>query len=198
MKSPMLSLDQMKEWKRQIDSGVSSALFVDPKNGAVYTAKSVTEYVSGFFTGLDSTNGNILKLSNKPEPGIRSIDGKKLSPDVNQLVYAVNVLTDTTLIASTDAALKAADFANVAPAYFKNGEVRIVQGTELVRTTGCDVSNAFASTGNDDNYAQVLPFAFRDNMAFDVIFNLADTPTANHAYKFKYRAIEFVLASKAS
>lgn len=197
MKTASLSLEQMKEWKRQIDSGVSSALFVDPKTGKVYTYKSVTEYMAGFFTDLSSTNGNLLKTSNKPIPGVRSFDGKQLGADVNQLVYAARVLADTTLIASTEAALVNASFASVAPPYFRNGEVRINQGSELLRTTGSDINNANASTSNDDDFKDVVPFALRETTNTDVIFTLADEATANHAYKLEYRAIEFVIASKA-
>ncbi len=197
MKNNVLQLQTLLDWKKQIDSGVSTPLFRDPATGNLYTAKSVTEYVSGFYTELEAKNGKVLISANKPDPGVRSFDGNKLQPDVNQLVYAITWLSGTAT-ASTRAALVATDFTDKAPAYFRNGELQISQGTELVRTTGGDVNNGYASTGNDDNFKAVAPFAFRDNMTIDVVATLADSAAANDAYRFEYRAIEFVLAEKAS
>lgn len=194
MKNVGLSLDQMKEWKRQIDTGSSLAIFQDPKTGKLYVAKAVTEYKSGFFTDLQ--DGNIMKSNTEAQVGISSIDKKKLGAGVNQLVYAVRVRAKS-LAASTEAALIASAFDGNAPAYFTNGEVRISQNAELFRSSGSDVTNIKASTGNDDDFREVVPFSLRENTPFDVKFTLADVAVPNDAYKYEHRAIEFVEVAKA-
>lgn len=192
----IIPIATLLEWKRQIDSGVSSPLFQAP-NGEIYTAISVTEYISGFYTELESRNGRVLWPSNKPDPGVRSFDGNKLSPDINQLVYEVTWLSGVAATADR-AGLVATDFTDKAPAYFRNGELLVKQGTELLRTTGSDVNNGYASTGNSDNFKAVAPFCLRDNMTIEVIATLAAPAVAKDAYRLEYRAIQFVLASKAS
>lgn len=194
MKNKGLSLEQMKEWKRQIDAGSSLAIFKDSQTGKLYVPKSVTEYKAGFFTDLE--NGNIFKTNTEAQVGISSIDKRKLGAGVNQLVYAVRVRAKS-LAAGTEAALLASPFDGVAPAYFCNGEVRINQNAELLRSSGSDVTNIKAATGNDDDFREVVPFSLRENTPFDVNFKLAGSATANDAYKFEYRAIEFVEVAKA-
>lgn len=196
MKNTSIALATLLDFKRQIDSGVSSPLFVDPKTGNVYTAKSVTEYVSGFFTELETKNGKVLIAANTPDPGVRSLNGNKLAPGVDQLVYEITILTGTAG-GATRADLVATDFTDKGTPYFRNGEVAISQGTELLRTTGNDINNGYASTGNGDNFKAVAPFVFRGNMAMDIVVTLADAAEANDAYRLEYRAIEFVLADKA-
>jgi hypothetical protein len=197
MKNSNLSLDQMKEWKRQIDSGVSSPLFTDPKTQKTYTAKSVTEYVNGFYTDLASNNNNILKSGNEPIVGVRSIKGNTLPAGVNQLVYEA-CLTSGTAGAATNDGLIATDFDEIAPAFLRNGEVTVHQGTQVLRTTGDELNNGYASTGNADNFKAFVPFSLRETMPFGITITPAGTPVALKAYSFKYRAIEFVLADKAS
>lgn len=195
MNKSALSLEQMIAWKRQMDSSASLPVFQDPLTGKQYAPKSVTEYAAGFFTKLK--NGQIFESKNTPAVGVRSINGNKLAAETNQLVYQARVLCDTTLIAETEAALQAAPFASVAPAYFKNGEVNFTQNAELLRTTGTDIHNAKASTGNDADFKDVAPFNLRGGVAFQSIFSLAGDATQYHAYKLEWRAIEFVPVENA-
>lgn len=194
MKNSVLSLEQMIEWKRQMDNGSSLPIFTDSQSGKSYVPKLVTEYKSGFFTDLE--NGDVLKSDQDKKAGICSISKNQLPSGKNQLVFAICVKAKS-LAASTEAALLASAFDGVAPAYFLNGEVRANQNAELLRTTGDLVHNIYASTGNGDNFLQVAPFTIRETTDFNFNFKLAGTAVANDAYKLLWQAIEFVEVAKA-
>lgn len=200
MKNYDLSLEQLMKIKGAIDSGVSAVTFpVTDKKGNInyFSARSITGYVSCFLTDLATNNGELLIADNKAVPGLRSISGTQLGANVNQLVYAVRILSDKTLVATTDAAIKAAEFESKAPANVKNGELKFYQGQVLLNTTGTDVTNMFAATSNDDTFKNVCPFNLRPQTEISIKLTQAGVPTANHAIKLEYRAIEVVPAEMA-
>jgi uncharacterized protein YrrD len=195
MKSNELSTAQLLTWKAQMSSGVSPGLFQDPATGKRYIAISVIEQAAGFFADL--REGKVFEAKNDPIVGIRTIKGQQIEKGINLLVYGVRTLVDTTLVAKTEDALKAAAFSSVAPGYFKNGEVRISQGAELLQSTGDNVSNSKAATSNDEDYQDVAPFQLRESVNFQTVFSLAGTPGANDAYKLQFKAIRFVETDQA-
>jgi hypothetical protein len=195
MKSNELSTAQLLTWKEQMASGISTGLFRDPRTGKTYTAISVIEQAAGFFTQL--REGKVFESKNDPIVGIRTIKGQQIEKGINLLVYAVRVLVDTTLVAETEEALKTAPFASVAPGYFKNAEVRVSQGSELLQSTGDNLNNSKAATSNDDDYQSVNPFQIRESVNFQTVISLAAAATANHAYKLQFKAIRFVEVDQA-
>lgn len=188
-----LTLEEILKFKGQIDRDNSISVVTD-RNGNKYGVKTVTEYVSGFLSQLE--NGEALIPANQPVVGVRSIKGNQLAEGKNQIITDVRVLFDTTLAAETQAALIAAPFASVAPVQFKNGEFRISQGVELLRTSGSDITNFKASTGNDADFRNIVPVVLRGAVDMSINIKLSAAATANHAFKVEYRAIEFALISK--
>lgn len=199
MKAHELTLEQLMKFKGAIDAGVSAPTFpVQTKNGIVnYTARSVTEYVSAYLSDISSNNGELLITDNKAVPGLRSISGNQLPAGVTQLMYSARILNDTTLVATTDAAIKAAAFASTAPANVKNGEFRVQQGQVLLRTTGTDICNSKTPTCNDDDFKNFIPVVLRPQVETSFKLTQAGTPTANNAIKLEYRCIEVVPATNA-
>lgn len=184
-----LSLEEILKFKGQIAKDNSISV-VQASNGEKYAVKSVTEYAAGFLSQLE--NGEVLIPANQPIVGVRSIKGNQLSEGKAQIVTSVRVLFDTTLAAETQAALIAAPFASVAPVQFKNGEFRISQTGELLRSSGTDITNFKASTGNDADFREIVPVVLRGGVDMSINIKLSAAATANHAFKVEYRAVEFV------
>jgi len=200
MKSEQLTVEQILKFKGAIDAGVSAPTFpIKQKDGTTknFTARATTEYVCAYLTDVASNNGELLINGNKAIPGLRSLSDNMLPAGVTHLVYEARILADKTLVATSDAAIKAAEFASIAPANVKNGEFKVTQGQVLLRTTGTDLNNAKAATSNDDDFKGFVPFVLRPQVP--ISFNLvqAGTPTANHAIKLEYRCIEIVPATNA-
>ena len=194
MKNNGLSLQQLVDWKKSIDNGSSIGIFEDPTTGKMYGAKSVTESAAGYFTELK--NGNVFDASYQPVEGVRTIKGTAIGAGINQLVYAIRVLTDTSITTQDEASLIAAAWKDTAPVQMKNGRFSMFSGGELVRITGTDIHNFKASTGNDADFKDIVPFQLRGDVNFQATFNLAGTPAVKHAYKLEWRAIEFTEISK--
>jgi hypothetical protein len=189
-----LTVEQIMAFKGQIDKDNSISVVTD-RNGNRYGVKAVTEYVAGFFSGLE--NGEALIAANQPAVGVRSIKGTQLGEGRHQVLTAVRVLTDTSQALETTAALIALPFASVAPVQFKNGEFKISQGAELLRTSGTDVHNFKASTSNDDDFRNIVPVVLRGGVDMSINIKLAGAATAGHAYKIELRSIEFLAVGKS-
>ena len=194
MKGTALSIDQILALKAQVNKDNSVAV-VRTETGELFTVKTVTEQVSGFFGQLQ--NGEVLIEANQPLTGVRTIKGNMLNEGRYQVIDSLRVLADNTLEASTDAELMTAVWEGKAPAAFKNGEVKIIQGSELLRTTGTDVHNFKASTGNDDDYKDIVPVVLRPSTPISINFKLAGAAPANSAYKLELRITEFTAIGKA-
>ena len=196
MKKAELSLEQILKWKGQIQAGSSLSVVTDPLTGIQYAVKTVTEYVSGFLSKLQ--NGEALIQGNQAIPGLRSIEGNKLVAGKYQVVTATRVLFDTSQALETDAALMALPFASVAPASFKNGQFSIAQTAECFRTSGTDATNFKASTGNSDDFRDIVPFVLRPQTTTSMNMLLVGAAAAvGSAYKIEYRAVEFLEVGKA-
>jgi hypothetical protein len=194
MKGTSLSIDQILALKAQINKDNSIAV-VRTETGELFTVKTVTEQVSGFFGQLQ--NGEVLIEANQPLVGVRTIKGNMLNEGRYQVIDSLRVLADTTLEASSDAELITAVWESKAPVAFKNGEVKIFQGSELLRTTGTDVHNFKASTSNDDDFKDIVPVVLRPSTPISINFKLAGVAPANSAYKLELRITEFTAIGKA-
>lgn len=195
-----ITIDSLLAIKSSINSKVSLPIvtMTDAATGMpkYYAVKTKTEYISGFFSQLE--NGNVLKTSNKPLVGVRSLDGKKLGQGINQEVFAVRVLYDTKLEAETEAALQLAKWEDKAPEYAANGEFRFYQNSELLNVATNLVSNKKAAPAkNDDDFLNFTPFVVRECTDFDINFKLAGAPETKHAYRIEYVCLEFVETDKA-
>lgn len=190
-------IETLIQWKKQLDADSSLQVFYDPQTKKYFSPRTVSEYISGYFTDLK--NGQLLVKSNKPAPGVRSIDGLQLGTGVNQLVYEARILTDTSLGAGDTAdeeTLVTLGFDDQAPAYLTNGEVVFDQNGQLLRTTGSRLCNKKAATKNSDDFFQFSPFGLKENTNSQITFILAGTPTAKHAYRLEWTAIEFFETTK--
>lgn len=194
MNQNQLSVETILGFFGQVKSDASIAVVTDPNTGKKYAVKSTTDYAAGYLTDLQ--NGEVLLASNKPQVGLRSMNGNQLLEGKYQVVYGVRNLFDTTLVANSEAALIAAPFASVAPVQFKNGEYRMSQTGELIRLSGTDATNFKASTGNDADFRNIVPVVIRPMTDVSINFKLAGAATAFHAYKTEWRAVEFVLIGK--
>jgi hypothetical protein len=195
MKSSGLSIDQILTLRAQIKKDNSVAVVQLPETGELFTVKTTTEQVSGFFGQLQ--NGEVLIEANQPLVGVRTIKGNMLSEGKYQVIDSLRVLADNNLADTTDAVLITAVWEDKAPAAFKNGEVRIFQGSELLRTTGTDVHNFKASTGNDDDFKDIVPVVLRPSTPISINFKLAGVAPAKSAYKLELRTTEFTAIGKA-
>ena len=198
MKANQLTVEQLVAARAFIASGVSvGQVTIGNQN---YSVKSVTEYVSGFFSAL--VNGEVLVDSNQKKVGVRSIKGNTLKGGTTQLIESIRVLCEKPASGSTaadDALLIGAEFASVAPPAFKNGELLIEQNAELFRTSGTDIANSKAATSNDDDFKVIAPIVIRggDSSPFKITMKVAGTPVVNHAFKLEWRALEFTPAPNA-
>lgn len=158
--------------------------------------RSSTKYIAGLSTGLSANNGELVIASTVPAVGVTNFPkGNILPKGTNWLVIGVRMLFDTTTSVTTATAL----WANVAPVVWKNGELTISQKGEgiLFDTSVTDVTNFKASTGNDVDFREVVPFVIREEANYSLKAQLAGTASADQAYKLELRVIEFVDADKA-
>jgi hypothetical protein len=184
-----LTLTETLGYKGAIIKGTSSPIV----KGQVM--KSRTHYFAGFLNQL--TNGAIVESKNDDIVGVRSIKGNKLPAGVSFLVTGVRVLFDTSAGLQAGAGIPGAAWASVAPVNFKNGELSIRQGNETFTTSGTDVTNFKASTGNGDDFREVVPFELRPETSFEIIASLGAAAAADQAYKIELRGIEFVDTDKS-
>lgn len=155
--------------------------------------RSDVKYASGTLASLANTGGEIILPSTKPETGVTNFDGIRPPTGKAWIVTGVRFLFDTTA-GSTAAGVKAAVFASVAPANFKNGEFTISQAGEgdLLKLTGTDATNFKASTSNDDDFRSVIPFVLRPNSDASYKLLLAAGGAVDQLYKMELRVIEIV------
>lgn len=158
--------------------------------------KSKTVYLAGASLGLAANNGQLIIPSMVPEVGVTNLPkGNTLPKGTNMLVYGLRVMFDTV----ADATTKNAVFKSEAPANWKNGELKIAQsGTGILfEASGTDVTNSKASTGNDDDFREVVPFLIRSESPYSIEAQLASAGLVNQLYKVEMRVIEFVEPDKA-
>ena len=197
MKANQLTVEQLIQARAFVKSGVSIGIVnID---GRDYSVKTVTEYVSGYFSQL--VNGEILVDSNTKKPGVRSINGNLLPAGTTQLVEAIRFLglkPASGATAADDAGLIGAEWTDSLPPCFKNGEFRMNQNAELLRLSGTDSTNFKSSTSNDDDFKAVAPIVLRGGSApISAQLRTVGTVVANHGFKFEYRALEFTPVQNA-
>lgn len=156
--------------------------------------RSVTMYKSGLSEDLAANNGSILVAGTKKEVGITNFeDGNRLPKGMSILVTSLRILHDTTAAVTP----KTAIWANVAPPIWKNGEFTIRQEGQgvLFQASGTDVCNFKASTGNDADFREVVPFLLRPDADIDMVVSLAGIAAADQAYKVELRGVNLFLES---
>jgi hypothetical protein len=165
-----------------------------PKVGR-YRGKSVTRYIAGDATQLASNNGSTIVAGTLKSVGTTNFEkGNTLPKGTQLLVTGIRVVYDTTGAAT----VLNADWAEVAPVCFKNGELTINQkgqGT-LFNASGTDVTNFKASTGNDADFRDVVPFLIREEAEFDIVFTTAGAVTAS-LYKVELRCVQLTDGDKS-
>jgi hypothetical protein len=157
-------------------------------------ARTVTKYFAGSSADLSANAAATVLPSTKREPGITNFDqGNVLPKGKHLLVTGIRVLFDTTGIDP-----KEADWAENAPVCWKNGELSVQQDGQgvLFETPGTDVTNFKASTGNDCDFREVVPFLLRPEASFNIYAKLVGTVVAS-AYKIELRCIELIEGDKA-
>lgn len=158
-------------------------------NGVQAVRKSVTYYYSGKASDLSATNGKCLQNVKKAEAGITNFQGNQLPKDTTLLITAIRVrFEDTGATALPDCA-----FDNNIPPQFANGEFQIVQngsGT-LFKSSGSDISNRSASTGNDDDFREIVPVLIRSQKDFDFVFSQVGTTAYAGNFKIEIRGEEY-------
>lgn len=157
-------------------------------------AKSATRYIAGQATDLASNNGSIILPGTIKAVGVTNFEkGNSLPAGTSLLVTGIRVLFDSTALAT----VLNADYAEVLPAGFKNGELTISQQGQgvLFNASGTDVSNWKASTGNDDDFRSVVPFLLRSETEFDIVFSTVGVIAAG-IYKVELRVVQLTQDSK--
>lgn len=158
-----------------------------PKIGK-FRGRSTTRYIAGDATALAANNGSTILPGTLKAVGTTNFEKGNVLPTGTQLlVTGIRTLYDTTGAAT----VLTADWAEVAPVCFKNGELTISQkgqGT-LFSASGTDVTNFKASTGNDDDFRDVVPFLIRDEAEFEIVFSTAGAVTAS-LYKVELRCVQ--------
>lgn len=153
-----------------------------------YRGKSVTKYVAGTNASLATNNGNTILPGTLKVVGITNFEkGNSLPKGKKLLVIGVRALFDVTASVTT----ADANWDGNIPVAFANGEFEISQkgqGT-LFASSGTDISNFKASTGNDDDFREVVPFVLRSETEFNIVFSSNGTPAVG-VYKVELRCIE--------
>lgn len=152
-------------------------------------AKAVTKYIAGTIAGLAANNGNTILPGTLKAVGTTNFEkGNSLPKGKKLLVTGVRVLFDVT----ASVTVLDANWDSIIPASFANGEFEISQrgqGT-LFTTSGTDVANLRnTSTGNDDDFRDVIPFMLRSDVEFNVVFSTVGTTPAG-VYKVELRCVE--------
>lgn len=150
--------------------------------------KTVTKYIAGTNASLAANNGKTVVAGTLKAVGTTNFEkGNTLPKGKMLLVTGVRALFDVTASVTT----ADANWDGNIPVAFANGEFEISQrgqGT-LFSTSGTDVSNFKASTGNDDDFRDVVPFLLRSETEFDITWSVNGTP-ATGVYKVELRCIE--------
>lgn len=187
-----LTYEQALAYLNAMKDGNGSETSLVDINGK--TAKATTFYVAGLASDLPKRNGQLLLPSDKKETGITNFENGNILPEGKYvMIFALRGLFDNTTANVTPHIGKWKDNAEVA---FANGEKHIMQsgaGT-LFETSGTDVSNSKASTGNDDDFRDIVPVLLRPKTRFELQVLLNGTATG--AYKYEYRAVVFNDADK--
>jgi hypothetical protein len=160
-----------------------------------YRVRSMTKYVAATSVQITSNQGKVILPNTLKAIGTTNFDNGNILPAGKSfLVTAIRVLSDTTVGKTTATAV----YDNVAPVDFKNGEFRVSQNGQGVcfESSGSDVANFKASTGNDADFREVTPFLLRSNANFDVeiAFNGAATACV---YKVEFRGQELIAGDQA-
>ena len=162
--------------------------------GRVIKAKTV--YVAGASLGLAANNGQLVIPSMVPEVGVTNFPkGNTLPKGVNWLVYGVRAMFETT----ADKTVKDAAWKSEAPVNWKNCEFKISQNGQgvLFESSGTDITNFKASTGNDDEFREVVPFLIRSESPYSIETQLSSAGLVAQLYKIELRVIEFIESDKA-
>lgn len=157
--------------------------------GVKAVRKSVTYYFAGKASELGATNGKCLQNVKKAEPGITNFQGNQLPKDTTLLITAIRVRYEAT----GATALPDCEFNDNVPPQFANGEFQIVQngsGT-LFKSSGSDVSNRSASTGNDDDFREIVPVLIRSQKDFDFVFSQVGSTAYTGNFKIEVRGEEY-------
>ncbi len=159
-------------------------------------ARTVTKYIAGLSNALATNNGSTVLPATQKATGITNFEqGNILPKGTHLLVIGVRALFDTTAAVTPLTAI----WANVAPPIWKNGELTILQDGQgvLFQSSGTDVTNFKASTGNDADFRECVPFLLRPDTTFDIVAKLAGAAAADQAYKIELRCIELIEGDKA-
>lgn len=148
--------------------------------------KSAIKYIAGLTTEIAARTGQIVLPSRTEEVGITNIQQAKLSYPF--VVVGISAKFDTATGAGVTA--KTANFKDAAPNYVSNGDLRIVQDSELISLPLSAASNAGSPTSVNDDVYKVVPFLIRENKVFEMIADLAGTPVADQAFRFELHGYE--------
>ena len=186
-----LSLKQILEFAGAIPAGESLVVNSSAITGQMkkWLLTSATLYRAGWLNQL--VNGEMFQAKQVAEVGVTNFDRNKLTDGNYFLSDEVRFLFETTAGLEAGAGLTHAEWANNAPANFKNGEVVLSQGKNLLETSGTDITNFKASTGNDTDFKCLKsPFLIRPNAPFSGNIALAYPATADQGYKFEMRGVK--------
>jgi len=153
------------------------------------TVISATLYIAVWLDGLTSTNGNFLTSNTKILPGISSFDQQQLPKGIDFVCTEIRALAQTTGTneASGTPGLALCTWVDPAPVNFKNCDFTITQGALLFASSGTDVTNFKASTGNDDDFRTIVPFRIRGGINFQINAALPNAGAANQGIKLEMR-----------
>lgn len=154
--------------------------------GVEYFPRKVVKFTSGLSDAIENTDLVLPKYDK--EVGVRNIDKDQL--DYPFLPTGLRMRFDTTTGVGVTA--KTANYKDDAPVYWKNGEIRIQQDSELLNLPVSVVGNSYAATSNADDFYPVAPFLIRPNKSFKISTSLAGVAVANHAFRLEIEGIEFV------
>lgn len=148
-----------------------------------------TLYKAGYLNETTTKGGEMLLANTKQDVGVSSFEGNKLPIGIDFLVTGIRVLFDTTVGLQAGAGITASTFASVAPPCFKNGDFTLSQGAVLFQSSGTDVTNFKASTGNDDDFREISPVKLRGGIPFslNVLLSNGVPVAADMGYKVELR-----------
>lgn len=172
------------------DIGLGSLPIIEGK-----TAQSATFYVAGIGSQVSARSGELLESGTKKEVGITNFENGDVLPAKSHLfVTHARLVFDSTTANVTP---KIAKWADSAPVAWLNGEIVISQdgAGKLLQTAISDLTNVKASTGNDDDFREVVPFMIRPEVNFSLLAKLAGAGGAE-AWRIELRGILFTDANK--
>jgi len=146
-----------------------------------------TIYFAGASADLGSNANEVILPNTLTATGITNFPtGGMLDKGKYFVCTGIRVLFDT--VATTDP--KVATWVSNSPACFKNGELKIGQDGQptLFESSGTDVSNWKASTGNDEDFREVA-FVWNPQKACSIKLLTVGAVTAS-TYKVELRGFE--------